>query len=136
MSESEQSENAQMEAAVTRWQALKKQAEDGELRLDEQIGTALANHADQMRTKLDTMLDFAGDLKHQAGFGTLKSAEALRDKFAKKATAGDDSAVNRLKQSIEVVTLMSETYKLAIGKLTESDQSAASQYSKLNTGDS
>ncbi|WP_069163108.1 hypothetical protein [Nocardia altamirensis] len=136
MAEPEQSEGAQMEAAVARWQTLKKQAEGGELRLDEQVGTELANHADQMRTKLNKILNDASELDRLSGFGTLKSAEALRGKFERKANGGNDSAMERLKQSIDVVTLMSETYKLAIGKLTESDQSAAAQYSKLNTGDS
>lgn len=136
MSESEQRDGAQMEAAVARWQTLKKQAEVGELRLDEQIGTDLARHADQMRTKLGKMLNDAMSLDRLTGFGTLSSAEALRGKFAAKANDGTDSAVQRLKQSIDVATLMSETYNLAIGKLTESDQAAADKLAQLDMGDS
>ncbi|MEU7145131.1 hypothetical protein ABZ942_37205 [Nocardia sp. NPDC046473] len=135
MSES-QSEGAGMQAAVARWQSLKKQAEGGELRLDEQIGTDLARHADQMLKKLNKMMDITVGLDRLSGFGTLMSAEALRDKFGSKANGSDDSAVNRLKQSIEVLTLMSETYNLAIGKLTESDQSAADKLRQLNLGSS
>ncbi|WP_338772498.1 hypothetical protein V7968_13805 [Nocardia vulneris] len=133
MSESEQSD-AQMEAAVARWQALKKQAEGGELRMDEQIGAALAKHAADMRAKLDLMVSDADNLKRLAGFGTLASADALRAKFAGKAGTEDDAAIKRIKQSIEVVTLMSETYNLAIGKITESDKSAADKLAQLEAG--
>ncbi|MFB8282086.1 hypothetical protein [Nocardia colli] len=136
MSESEQSEPAQLEAAIARWQTLKKQAEGGELRLDEQIGKDLAGHADRMRVTLSDMMDRATALDRLAGFGTLRSAEALRGKFARKANGDDDSAVTRLKQSIQVATLMSETYNLAIGKLTESDQAAADKLAQLDMGDS
>ncbi|MFD6161855.1 hypothetical protein ACFWF7_35200 [Nocardia sp. NPDC060256] len=135
MSETGAGDNAQMQAMVTRWQALKTQAEGGELRLDEEIGQLLAGHAEQMRLKLRRMADKAGDLEHTSGFGTLGSATALQAKFASKANGSSDSAVTRLQQSMEVVTLMRDTYKLAIGKLTESDQSAADKLAGLGMGD-
>ncbi|MFE9574765.1 hypothetical protein ACFYO1_00130 [Nocardia sp. NPDC006044] len=134
MSESVPGENTQMQAMVTRWQTLKKQAEGGEFRLDEEIGQQLADHAERMRSSVQRMVDAAGDLEHLSGFGTLASAEDLRTKFALKANNGDDSAVKRLQQSVEVATLMRDTYKLAIGKLTESDQSAADKLAQLNAG--
>ncbi|MFI7004324.1 hypothetical protein [Nocardia sp. NPDC050175] len=136
MSESVPGEEAQMQAMVTRWQTLKKQAEGGEFRLDEEIGKQLSDHAERMRSAVQRMVDTAGDLQHLAGFGTLSSAEDLRAKFALKADKGNDSAVKRLQQSVEVATLMRDTYKLAIGKLTESDQSAADRLAQLNMGDS
>ncbi|MFI9403098.1 hypothetical protein [Nocardia sp. NPDC052316] len=131
MSETEQSE---MQGMLTRWQALKKQAEGGELRLDPEIGTRLAAHAGRMRDQLDVMVTNATRLAFLSGFGSLGSAQALQGKFAQKADNGNDSAVNRLKQSIDVVTLMKETYELAIGKLQESDQSAADKLAALNPG--
>ncbi|WP_135235094.1 hypothetical protein [Nocardia sp. CS682] len=134
MSDSGEGDVAQMQAMVTRWQTLKTQAEGGEFRLDEQIGRALASRAEQMRSKLQKMADKAGDLAHTSGFGTLGSAQALQAKFARKADNGDDAAVKRLQQSIQVVTLMKETYELAIGKLQESDQSAADKLAALNMG--
>ncbi|WP_378737768.1 hypothetical protein [Nocardia brasiliensis] len=136
MSESEQDTEAQMQGMLARWQTLKTQAEGGELRLDTEIGTALASHAQRMREQLDLMMNRAKNLAFTSGFGTLQSAEALRDKFALKANNGDDSAVKRLQQSLEVVTLMKETYELAIGKLKESDQSAADRLAALNAGGS
>ncbi|MEU7217261.1 hypothetical protein [Nocardia iowensis] len=131
-----ETEQADMQGMLTRWQTLKKQAEGGEFRLDEQIGQDLARHAEQMRTKLQNMLNKAGELEHLSGFGSLTSAGDLRNKFALKANNGDDSAVKRLKQSIDVVILMKETYELAIGKLKESDQSAADRLAALNAGGS
>ncbi|WP_194837920.1 hypothetical protein [Nocardia sp. XZ_19_369] len=131
MSDTEQSE---MQAMLTRWQTLKKQAEGGELLLDSQIRERLVTHAEQMRTKLDAMVNKAAELEHLSGFGSLTSAGDLRQKFALKANNGTDSAVKRLQQSIDIVTLMKETYELAIGKITESDQSVADKLAALNTG--
>ncbi|MFI6048042.1 hypothetical protein ACIA8C_40935 [Nocardia sp. NPDC051321] len=133
MSETEQGD---MQAMLTRWQTLKKQAEGGELRMDTDIGTALAAHAEQMRGKLDIMVTNATRLAFLSGFGGLDSAKALQGKFAQKANNGDDSAVKRLKQSIDIVTLMKDTYELAIGKITASDQAAADKLAGLNMGDS
>ncbi|CAM4516067.1 hypothetical protein NONI108955_40260 [Nocardia ninae] len=134
MSESEQDTETQMQGMLTRWQTLKTQAESGELRLDTEIGTALARHAQRMSDQLSLMMDRASSLAFLSGFGTLQSADALRNKFAQKANNGNDSAVKRLQQSIDVVTLMKETYELAIGKLQESDQSAADKLAALNMG--
>lgn len=133
MSDTEQGE---MQGMLTRWQTLKKQAEGGELRMDAEIGQQLATRAEQMRTKLDEMLNKAAELEHLTGFGTLTSAEDLRQKFALKANNGNDSAVKRLQQSVDIVNLMSDTYKLAIGKITDSDQAAADKLAGLNMGDS
>ncbi|WP_405166957.1 hypothetical protein OG203_18710 [Nocardia sp. NBC_01499] len=133
MSETDQSE---MQGMLTRWQTLKKQAEDGELRMDTDIGTALAAHATRMRDQLDTMVTNATRLAFLSGFGELESAKALQGKFAQKANNGEDSAVKRLKQSIDIVSLMKDTYELAIGKIAESDQSAADKLAGLRMGDS
>lgn len=60
------------------WKTLKTQAENGELRMDPQIGNALKGRADTMLTALNKMLVDTNQLQHVSGFGTLKSAEALR----------------------------------------------------------
>ncbi|WP_433662017.1 hypothetical protein ACQPW1_07625 [Nocardia sp. CA-128927] len=133
MSDTDQSE---MQGMLTRWQTLKTQAEGGDLRMDAEIGQRLATHAEQMHTKLEETLNKALELEHLTGFGNLKSADDLRQKFALKANNGNDSAVKRLKQSMDIVSLMSETYKLAIGKISESDQSAADKLAGLGMGDS
>ncbi|MFI6173207.1 hypothetical protein ACIBCN_40955 [Nocardia sp. NPDC051052] len=132
MSDTEQSE---MQGMLTRWQTLKKQAEGGELRMDTEIGQQLATHSEQMHTKLEAMLNKALELEHLTGFGNLTSAQDLRQKFAQKANNGNDSAAKRIKQSMDIVSLMSDTYKLAIGKITESDQSAADKLAGLGMGD-
>ncbi|WP_081511800.1 hypothetical protein [Nocardia donostiensis] len=123
-------DDAPLSGMRTHWQSLKTQAENGELRLDEQVGKELMKQADQLLTRLDTMVDAAGDLEHLTGFGGLESAKALKNKFALKAKNGDDSAVKRLQESIEIVKLMRETYELSIRKLNETDQSIASQLGK------
>ncbi|MGV9613171.1 hypothetical protein [Nocardia xishanensis] len=123
-----------MSSLVDQWKTFKTQAESGELRLDDAIGTALKTHAEQMAAKLDTLIFQAQLLDHLAGFGDLKSANDLKGKFERKASGGDGSAVERLKQSSEVLTLMAETYQKAIGKIQETDQSNASAYQQLDPG--
>ncbi|MBF6548751.1 hypothetical protein [Nocardia brasiliensis] len=129
-------EQPDMQGMMTRWQSLYKQADGGELRLDEEVGEKLAAHAEQMQTKLQSMLNKAGELEHLSGFGTLSSALALQKKFSLKANKGDDSAVKRIEQSIDVVTLMRDTYRLACGKLAEVDKSAADRLAGLDVGNS
>ncbi|WP_280403399.1 hypothetical protein [Nocardia brasiliensis] len=136
MSDTEAGDNVQMQAMVTRWQALYKQAEGGELRVDEEIGLLLADRAEQMRIKLRKMADKAGDLEHTSGFGTLASAQALQNKFGSKANGSSDSAVTRIQQSMDVVALMRDTYRLACGKLSEVDKSAADKLAGLDMGSS
>ncbi|MBF6158214.1 hypothetical protein IU421_15385 [Nocardia cyriacigeorgica] len=115
---------------VSHWKSLKTQAENGELRMDPEIGNALKARADAMITALDDMLDDAAALEHVSGFGSLGSAVELQKKFAAKAVTDQDSAVNRLKESHEIVTLMSETYALAIRRIEETDQSTAGALGK------
>lgn len=76
---------------------------------------------------------------HVDGYGGLPSALDLKVKFEKKADGGgehdaDDSAVRRLEQHIEVVKLMRDTYAAAIGKLQQTDQSAAGEMTAQTEG--
>ncbi|MET8776776.1 hypothetical protein ABZV58_17375 [Nocardia sp. NPDC004654] len=121
---------ARVQGMVAHWQTLKQQAESGELRMDPEIGRELAGHAEQMGKKLDGLVRQAGFLAYVSGFGTLASAVALKDKFALKASDGNDAAVLRLKQSIEVLTLMKQTYELAAKTMSETDQANAQQLSQ------
>ncbi|MGN2641317.1 hypothetical protein ACWEKT_36150 [Nocardia takedensis] len=112
---------AEMQDMVTHWKNLKTQAESGELKMDPDIGNALKAHAEKMRGKLDLMLTRARALEILQGFGGLDTANTLRKKFEAKATGADGSALIRLQQSIEILTLMSETYAKAIGTIQETD---------------
>ncbi|TLF53990.1 hypothetical protein [Nocardia cyriacigeorgica] len=122
--------NSEMPGLLSHWKTMKTQAENGELRMDPEIGNALKARADTLLTELRKMVGNTKQLEHVSGFGTLKSAEALRGKFAAKAVTDEDSAQNRLKESIEIVTLMSETYALAVRRIEETDQSTAGALGK------
>ncbi|MBF6101444.1 hypothetical protein IU510_25820 [Nocardia cyriacigeorgica] len=104
------------------WQNLKTQAENGELRLEPELGNALMGRCDTMLTELDAMRTQALNLQYVAGFGTLPSAQALAKKFAGKAFGDEDSAVKRIEQSIDIVNTMRQTFELSIRTLTETDQ--------------
>ncbi|WP_280235722.1 hypothetical protein [Nocardia cyriacigeorgica] len=120
----------EMPGMLSHWKTLKTQAENGELRMDPNIGNALKGRADTLLTELRKMVRDTDQLDHVTGFGKLKSAEALRAKFTGKAVTDEDSAQNRLKESIDIVTLMSETYALAIRRIEETDQSTAGALGK------
>ncbi|MBF6397700.1 hypothetical protein IU438_18080 [Nocardia cyriacigeorgica] len=112
------------------WQGLKTQAQNGELRLDPDLGNALIGRCDTMLTELDAMRTQALNLQYVSGFGTLKSADALAKKFASKAVGAEDSAVTRLEETIDIVNTMKQTYELAIRTLTETDQTIGDQLGK------
>ncbi|MEV0294593.1 hypothetical protein [Nocardia sp. NPDC050710] len=125
---------AEMQSLVAQWKNLKTQAESGELMVDPEIGTALKGHAEQMKTKLDTMLVGIKQLDKLSGFGTLATATTLQGKFERKASGDNASAVERLKQSIEVVTLMAETYEKATRTIQDTDQSNSQKLANMDTG--
>ncbi|MEV0250709.1 hypothetical protein AB0H76_29225 [Nocardia sp. NPDC050712] len=106
------------------WQTLKTQGLAGEFKMDSDLGEALRKRCETFVSALELLKDDAKGLDHLLGYGTLPSAIALQGKFEKKAS-GDDSAVKRLEQHIEVVSLMHDAYAAAIGKITQADQSAA-----------
>ncbi|MEU1985238.1 hypothetical protein [Nocardia sp. NPDC019395] len=123
------SENEQPVPQATmlqQWQTFKTQAENGELRMEEGIGGQLVARCDTFLDRLDGMLRRTDSLSFVSGFGTLRSAEALRGKFARKAVEDPDSAANRLQMAIDIVTLMKETFELACRKIEETDQSTSS----------
>lgn len=120
-----ESSTTQQTAMLQQWESLKTQAENGELSIDEDIGRQLMKRCTDFIARLETMLSTTNDLSFLAGFGTLRSAEALRNKYAAKAVADTDSAANRLKTSIDIVTLMQQTFELSIRRVEETDQSTS-----------
>ncbi|WP_040791115.1 hypothetical protein [Nocardia paucivorans] len=118
---------AEEEGQLKYWQNLRTQAENGELRMDKDLGEALARECHTLIGKLELMLEQAGDLQYVSGFGGLASAQALAGKFSRKAFGDEDSAVKRLEESIEIVKTMKATYELAIRQLDTTDQEIATQ---------
>ncbi|WP_051132868.1 hypothetical protein [Nocardia paucivorans] len=121
----DQNADPQLAGMMQHWQNLHTQAENGALRMDPELGAELKRHVGELIKQLEEQLRPAERLKFVTGFGGLKSAQALQQKFANKAVTDDDSAVNRLKQAIDIAKLMEDTYSLAIGKIEETDQSTA-----------
>ncbi|GAB2674040.1 hypothetical protein [Nocardia goodfellowii] len=113
-----------LQSQKNNWQTLKTQGLAGEFKMDSDIGEALRKRCETFATALEQLKDKAKALDHLSGYGTLPSAIALQGKFEQKA-AGQDSAVKRIEQHIEVVALMHDAYAAAIGKITQADQSAA-----------
>lgn len=112
-------------AMLQQWQNLKTQADSGELRMESDIAAKLAAHCDAFATGLEEALRQTDDLKIVEGFGGMRSAEALRDKFTKKAVEDPDSAANRLKTAIDIVNLMKQTFELSCKQIEETDQSTS-----------
>ncbi|WP_327148131.1 hypothetical protein [Nocardia sp. NBC_01329] len=112
-------------AMLQQWQGLKTQAESGELTMDADIVEKLTARCDTFLGELEDMLNSSGNLAALSGFGTLRSAMALQTKFASKAVQDSDSASNRLKTAIDIVTLMKETFELSAGRVLETDSSTS-----------
>ncbi|WP_328391461.1 hypothetical protein [Nocardia sp. NBC_00416] len=124
---------SQEQAILQQWQGLKNQAENGGLKMDPDIGSNLAARCDVFLDRLDGMLLTCDDLKLVDGFGTLRSATSLQDKFAKIAMSKTDSAANRLKTAIDIVTLMKQTFELSARRVEETDQSTSTALGNAGT---
>ena len=125
MSEPEQGTQSSLTGMMQYWQNLHTQAESGSLRMDEELGKALKDHVAHLIMRLEDKIGSANDLQYVGGFGGLDSAKSLQQKFVNKAVGDEDSAVNRLKQAIDIARLMEKTYALAIGQVEATDQSTA-----------
>ncbi|WP_040790014.1 hypothetical protein [Nocardia paucivorans] len=130
------SENVQNE--LQQWRQFKQQAIAGEMRLDDSVGAALSQACENYRVKLAKEKGNAIRLAHLSGYGGLPSALAMQDKFQRKAVGGgdngDDNAIKRLEQHIELAELMRDTYLAAIGKLQATDQDTGTQLTNSGEG--
>ncbi|BDT87883.1 hypothetical protein [Nocardia cyriacigeorgica] len=127
------------QSQIQKWQQLKQQAIDGDLRMEEGIGEALRKACDDYAIKLEDLKLIARGLSHLSGYGGLPSALHLRDKFQAKAVDGrsddpDDSAVKRLEKHIEIAHLMRDTYAAAIGQLQSTDQAVGANVTTTGEG--
>ncbi|MFC8528691.1 hypothetical protein [Nocardia sp. NPDC057227] len=118
------------DSQAAHWRNLKQQAINGELRLDQGVGQALADVVDQYITALEQQKREAAYLDHLTGWGTLPSAQTIRQKLEAKAVAGGpddthDSAVKRLGQHIAIARDQHDTFLAAIGRLQAADQQSA-----------
>ncbi|WP_109525407.1 hypothetical protein [Nocardia aurea] len=112
------------------WRTMKTQAINGEFKIEDELGQAIADVIDQYISDLERQQDFARTLEHLSGWGSLPSAQAIRQKLEFKAVAGsdntDDSASKRLDQHISIARDQRDTFLAAIGKLQTVDQQNAS----------
>lgn len=130
----QQEQDTTQVAMLQQWQNLKTQAENGQLHMDTAIVDKLKARCDTFIGDLEDMLSQAGFLATLFGFGTLKSAEALHKKFVAKAVQDGDSASNRLKTAIDIVTLMKETFELSAGRVLETDSSTSNALGNTGAG--
>ncbi|MEU4417483.1 hypothetical protein ACIBEH_08855 [Nocardia salmonicida] len=112
------------------WRNMKTQAVNGEFKLEEDLGQAIAGVISQYISDLEIQKDDAANLNRMSGWGDLPSAEAIRAKYEAKAVAGgtgdaNDSAVKRLEQHIAIARDQRDTFLAAIGKLQAVDQQSA-----------
>ncbi|MFI5720972.1 hypothetical protein [Nocardia sp. NPDC051750] len=111
---------------LQQWQTMKTQAESGELRMETDVSDKLKGRCHTFKSRLEQMLVMADQLQYVEGFGGLRSAGYLRNKFANKAVTDTDSAANRLKTALDIVTVMEQTFELCARRLEETDESTSS----------
>ncbi len=115
------------------WRNMKQQAVDGELEIDEGLGQAIADVANQYVIDLEAQKLVASKLDRMTGWGGLPSAMAIQKKLEAKATA-DESAVQRLEQHIAIARDQRDTFLAAIGKLQAVDQQTAGELGATGAG--
>ncbi|WP_157978497.1 MULTISPECIES: hypothetical protein [Nocardia] len=113
------------------WRDMKSKAINGEFKIEADVGQAIAQVVSQYITDLERQRGYAQGLERLAGWGSLPSAQAIRQKLEFKAVAGgsddpEDSAVKRLDQHISIARDQRDTFLAAIGKLQTVDQQNAS----------
>ncbi|MET8648659.1 hypothetical protein [Nocardia aurea] len=111
------------------WRDMKSKAINGEFKIEADVGQAIAQVVSQYITDLERQKGYAQGLERLAGWGSLPSAQAIRQKLELKAVAGsddpDDSASKRLDQHISIARDQRDTFLAAIGKLQTVDQQNA-----------
>ncbi|MET9210746.1 MULTISPECIES: hypothetical protein [Actinomycetes] len=115
------------------WRNMKQQAVDGQFKIDEDLGQAIADLANQYVIDLEAQKLVASKLDRMTGWGGLPSATAIQKKLEAKATA-DESAVKRLEQHIAIARDQRDTFLAAIGKLQAVDQQTAGALGATGAG--
>lgn len=115
------------------WRNMKAQAINGEFRIEEDLGQAIADVVSQYISDLEIQKDNAGNLNRLSGWGSLPSAEAIRGKIEAKAVA-DESAAKRLDEHIAIARDQRDTFLAAIGKLQAVDQQTAGDLGATGAG--
>ncbi|MFE7718022.1 hypothetical protein ACFU44_03150 [Nocardia rhizosphaerihabitans] len=115
------------------WRTMKQQAVNGEFKIEEDLGQAIADVVSQYISALEIQKDDAANLNHLNGWGGLPSAVAIQDKLQSKAAA-DESAVKRLEAHIAIARDQRDTFLAAIGKLQAVDQQTADALGATGTG--
>ncbi|NEW53853.1 hypothetical protein GV792_27915 [Nocardia cyriacigeorgica] len=103
------------------WRQLLDQANSGELTLDKNVGAGLDLVCRNYLDKLDLIYNKIQQVTDIEGFGTFPSGDALREKFAFKATGTDQSLDAVLTEHIETVKLIQQVVAKSIANLTETD---------------
>ncbi|WP_338762503.1 hypothetical protein V7968_35490 [Nocardia vulneris] len=118
--------------STSTWRALLDAANAGELILDENVGTGLAQDCDRNIENLQDILRSARIVEVVTGFGGFPSGQVLEQKFTAKGSTGPDAIKNRIKEHIDEVTLMKEVFAKAMANYRAVDQSRADQLTGID----
>src|SRR5690606_5048424 len=94
-----------MSEQLKHWQNLKQQAIDGELHVENEVGTLLRQECETFLVNLRKRRNQAMILGRLAGYGGLPSAQDVKKKFELKAMGGENGApyVFCIHELIEIV---------------------------------
>ncbi|MGW6423928.1 hypothetical protein ACWF82_14715 [Nocardia sp. NPDC055053] len=115
------------------WRNMKTQAINGEFKIEDDLGQAIADVVTQYIEALEVQKSNASGLARLNGWGELPSAIAIQQKIEGKATA-DESAVKRLEAHIAIARDQRDTFLAAIGKLQAVDQQTAGDLGATGAG--
>ncbi|MBW0273152.1 hypothetical protein ATM97_24005 [Nocardia sp. MH4] len=115
------------------WRDMKAQAINGEFKIEDGLGQAIADVINQYILDLEDQRSNATGLARLNGWGDLPSATAIREKLEGKASA-ENSAVKRLDEHIAIARDQRDTFLAAIGKLQAVDQQTAGALGATGAG--
>ncbi|WP_280393982.1 hypothetical protein [Nocardia brasiliensis] len=118
--------------STSTWRALLDAANAGELILDENVGTGLAQDCDRNIENLQDILRSTRIVEVVTGFGGFPSGQVLEQKFTAKGSTGPDAIKNRIKEHIDEITLMKEVFAKAMANYRSVDQSRADQLTGID----
>ncbi|MBJ8341056.1 hypothetical protein JGU71_19395 [Antrihabitans sp. YC3-6] len=114
------------------WQHLKQAASAGELRIEDNVAQEVAAACDELiRGYRNLMLTARGALK-VSGLGEIESGQQLAAKFNNKAVGGRDALVDRLRDHIEIVTMIQQTVTTAAAKIQVEEDLLTSHLSSVD----
>ncbi|MFH5210538.1 hypothetical protein ACHIPZ_20360 [Antrihabitans sp. NCIMB 15449] len=118
--------------AMRVWQRLSREASAGNLRLEEGVANEVAAACQELADGYQRLIYRANNFQILDGLGDIESGRQLAEKFDRKAFGGHDALVGRLKDHIDIVTMIQQTVTTAAAKIQVEEDLLTSHLSSVD----